>query len=95
MRRHARRSGRDRSADASRPPEETLRLERGWRAARQAVILGSLGIVLVGVVLGPVALVRAAQAEALGVRSRAGEILGWVALYAGLLQLAFYYQMRP
>lgn len=77
------------STHAAGPPHE--REQRGTRAATQAVVLGLIGMLVFGVILGPLALLRAEQAARCGVRSHRGEILGWIATYAGLLQLASWY----
>ncbi|QCU77517.1 DUF4190 domain-containing protein [Citricoccus sp. SGAir0253] len=56
------------------------------RAARNAMVLGILGIVFgsLGIIFGPIALSKAAKAERLGGRAPVGKVLGWVALAVGV-----------
>lgn len=54
---------------------------------RNSVILGVIGLFLLGIVLGPLALWQAGKAEALGVKATAGKVLGWIDLVFGALGL--------
>lgn len=51
----------------------------------QALVSGVIGLFVLGLVLGPVAIVQASRAEALGVTATAGKVLGWVGLGFGVL----------
>ncbi len=52
----------------------------GMRHARLAAVFGVLGIVSLGVVFGPLALMQSKKAEAYGVPAQDGRILGWVGI---------------
>ena len=52
----------------------------GLRHARLAAVFGVLGIVSIGVVFGPLAIMQSKKAEAYGVSAQDGRILGWVGI---------------
>ncbi|MFI7744270.1 hypothetical protein [Kocuria rhizosphaericola] len=60
---------------------------QGENHKRNSVILGVVGLFIFGIVLGPLALWQASKAEALGVKSTAGKVLGWIDLAFGVLGL--------
>ncbi|MEA5457356.1 hypothetical protein SPF06_21790 [Sinomonas sp. JGH33] len=67
---------------------------QGTQHARDAVMFGLVGLVSLGIVFGPLALIEAKKAQAFGVDARAGRILGWIAigLFAlGILFVIFYF----
>lgn len=59
----------------------------GHRSA--ATIFGVVGIFVLGIVFGPLALVQASKAEALGVQATAGKVLGWICVVVSILWLIF------
>lgn len=62
---------------------------QGLQHARDAVLLGALGILLLGVVFGPLALSQARKAEAYGVDATNGKVLAWIAIGWFCLQALF------
>jgi hypothetical protein len=54
-----------------------------------ATIFGVLGIFVLGIVFGPLAIVQASKAEALGVKATAGKVLGWICVGVTALWLIF------
>ncbi|MFF0990623.1 hypothetical protein [Kocuria nitroreducens] len=60
---------------------------QGESHKRNSVIMGVIGLFLLGIVLGPLALWQASKAEALGVKATAGKVLGWIDLVFGVLGL--------
>ncbi|NUP73731.1 MAG: hypothetical protein HOQ07_03645 [Sinomonas sp.] len=53
---------------------------QGNQHARDAVLLGVVGLISWGIVFGPLALIEAKKAQAFGVDAKAGRILGWIAI---------------
>lgn len=53
---------------------------QGQHLANQSTIFGILGLFLLGIVFGPLAIVKAKQAERLGVSSTIGKVLGWISV---------------
>lgn len=51
----------------------------------QSLVSGVIGLFVLGIVLGPVAIVQASRAEALGVTATAGKVLGWIGVGFGVL----------
>ncbi|MDQ0707645.1 hypothetical protein QFZ52_000297 [Arthrobacter woluwensis] len=51
----------------------------------QATVFGVLGLFVLGIVFGPLAIVQAGRAEALGVTATAGKVLGWIGVGFGVL----------
>lgn len=58
---------------------------QGESHKRNSVIMGVIGLFILGIVLGPLALWQAGKAEALGVKATAGKVLGWIDLVFGVL----------
>lgn len=50
--------------------------------------IGVIGLVVLGIVFGPLALVQAHKAEVLGVKATAGKVLGWISVTLGFIWLA-------
>ena len=57
------------------------------RAAHLSLVFGILGLFLLGIVFGPLAISQAAKAERLNKPAVAGKVLGWISLIFGILQL--------
>lgn len=51
----------------------------------QSLVSGVIGLFVLGIVFGPVAIVQANRAEALGVAATAGKVLGWIGVGFGVL----------
>lgn len=58
---------------------------QGQKHRTTSVVLGVVGLFLLGIVLGPLAIWQAGKAERLGVKATAGKVLGWIALVGGVL----------
>lgn len=63
---------------------------QGLQHARDAVLLGALGIFTLGVVFGPLALSQAKKAEAYGADATNGKVLAWIAIGWFCLQALFF-----
>lgn len=59
----------------------------GQSKAKTALICGIIGIFFFGIILGPIAIVQAKKAEAMGVKATGGKVLGWIAAIFGLIAL--------
>lgn len=69
------------------PPYRSL---EGEKAAQLSLILGVVGLLVVGIVLGPFAIWQAKKAERLGVPATAGKVLGWITVvFYGVTALLF------
>jgi len=53
----------------------------------QATVFGVIGLFVLGIVFGPLAIVQAGRSEALGVTATAGKVLGWIGVGFGILWL--------
>lgn len=53
---------------------------QGMKHARLAAVFGVIGIFSLGAVFGPLAIMQAKKAEALGVAAQDGKVLGWVGI---------------
>lgn len=62
---------------------------QGMSHRSTSTIFGVIGLFILGIVFGPLALVQANKAEALGVKATAGKVLGWIALGFSILWLVF------
>ncbi|GAA1764032.1 hypothetical protein [Kocuria aegyptia] len=60
---------------------------QGESHKRNSIIMGVIGLFLLGIVLGPLAIWQASKAETLGVKATAGKVLGWIDLVFGVLGL--------
>lgn len=71
-------------------PNYSLEYAQGQRHKDTSLVLGIIGLFVIGIILGPLAIVKANQAEALGVKATAGKTLGWVdTIISGLGVLFF------
>jgi hypothetical protein len=68
------------------PPQVYM---QGMSHRSTATIFGVIGLFILGIVFGPLALVQANKAEALGVRATAGKVLGWISVGFSILWLMF------
>lgn len=55
------------------------------KAAQMSLIFGILGLFIVGIVFGPLAIWQASKAEKLHKPATAGKVLGWIGLILGIL----------
>lgn len=60
---------------------------QGMNHRSTATIFGVVGIFVLGIIFGPLAIVQAAKAEALGVKATAGKVLGWICVGVAALWL--------
>ena len=63
----------------------TAQASEAAKAKRESLIFGILGLFILGIVFGPLALARAKKAENLGERATAGKVLGWIDLFFGII----------
>ena len=68
---------------------------QGMRHRSAATTFGVLGLFILGIVFGPLALVQANKAEAFGVKATAGKILGWISLAFAVLWLTMMFGHIP
>lgn len=61
----------------------------GQSKAKTALILGIVGLFIFGIILGPLAIVQANKAEALGVKATGGKVLGWIDTIFGLIGIVY------
>lgn len=59
----------------------------GEKLAKTSTILGIVSIYCVGLILGPMAIVKAAKAEKLGVDSTVGKVTGWLGVIFGAITI--------
>lgn len=57
------------------------------KASQWSLVFGIIGLFVLGIVFGPLALVQANKAEKLGAAATAGKVLGWIATIIGVLGL--------
>jgi hypothetical protein len=62
---------------------------QGMNHRSTATIFGVVGIFVLGIIFGPLAIVQASKAEALGVKATAGKVLGWICVGVTALWLIF------
>ena len=60
---------------------------RGQQLAQTSMILGILSLFVVGVILGPIAIVKAKQAERLNTAATVGKVTGWIGTILGVLSI--------
>lgn len=58
---------------------------QGQKHKTTSIVLGVVGLFILGIVLGPLALWQAGKAERLGVKATAGKVLGWIAIVGSLI----------
>lgn len=61
----------------------------GQSKAKVALICGIVGLFIFGIILGPIAIVQANRAEALGAKATGGKVLGWIDTIFGVIGLIF------
>jgi uncharacterized Tic20 family protein len=71
------------------PVENHAQPQEGEKAARISLILGIVGLFVLGIVLGPLAIMQSKKAERLGHKATAGMILGWVATILSVVGIIF------
>lgn len=59
----------------------------GEKLSKTSTILGIVSIYFAGFILGPMAIVKAAKAEKLGVDSTVGQVTGWLGVIFGALSI--------
>ena len=62
----------------------------GQKAAQASLIFGIVGIFILGIVFGPLAIVKAKFAEQRNVPATAGKVLGWISTIFGILGLIWF-----
>jgi hypothetical protein len=60
------------------------------KASQLSLVFGILGLFILGIVFGPLALVQANKAEKLGSAATAGKVLGWISTVIGVLGLIWF-----
>ncbi|MFJ3958852.1 hypothetical protein [Arthrobacter sp. NPDC090010] len=75
------------------PVEEQAAYLQGVNHRSQAALFGVIGLFVLGVVFGPLALVQANRAEALGVAATAGKVLGWICVALAILGVIVFMAM--
>lgn len=61
----------------------------GKRHAKLSLIFGIIGLLILGIVFGPLAIIQAKKAEDLGTPATAGKVLGWIAVSFAVIYLVF------
>lgn len=59
------------------------------KARTASLVLGIVGLFLLGIILGPLAIMQANKAERLGERATAGKVLGYICTIFGVIGLIF------
>lgn len=57
------------------------------KASQLSLVFGIIGLFILGILFGPLALVQANKAEKLGAAATAGKVLGWISTIFGVLGL--------
>jgi uncharacterized Tic20 family protein len=65
----------------------------GQKHAQMSLVFGIIGLFVLGIVLGPLAIVQAGKAEKLGQQATAGKVLGWISTILGALGLIMFVLM--
>lgn len=63
---------------------------RGQQLAQTSMILGILSLFVAGVILGPIAIVKANKAEELHSAATVGKVTGWIGSILGVLVLVWF-----
>lgn len=58
---------------------------RGEQLAQTSMIMGIIGLFVAGIILGPLAIWKAKQAEELNVAATVGKVTGWIATILNVL----------
>ncbi|MHA7178642.1 hypothetical protein ACX80J_00855 [Arthrobacter sp. MDB2-24] len=59
------------------------------KAKTTSLVLGIVGLFILGIILGPLAIMQANKAERLGERATAGKVLGYICTIFGVIALIF------
>ncbi|MEG9249619.1 hypothetical protein V6S67_16145 [Arthrobacter sp. Soc17.1.1.1] len=59
------------------------------KAKTTSLVLGIIGLFILGIILGPLAIMQANKAERLGARATAGKVLGIICTVFGIIGLIF------
>lgn len=59
----------------------------GEKLAKTSTIFGIVSLFFAGIIFGPLAIIKAAKAEKLGVDSTVGQVTGWIGAIMGALQV--------
>lgn len=62
----------------------------GEKAKTRSLMFGVLGLFVVGIVFGPLAISQASKAEQHGTKATAGKVLGWIATLFGIVAIALF-----
>jgi uncharacterized Tic20 family protein len=68
-------------------PQNSPDQMRGQQLAQTSMILGILSLFVFGVILGPIAIVKAKQAERLNTAATVGKVTGWIGTIIGVLSI--------
>lgn len=60
---------------------------RGQQLAQTSMIFGIISLFIAGIILGPIAIVKAKRAEEAGGDAKVGKITGWIGTILGVLWL--------
>lgn len=60
---------------------------RGEQLAQTSMIFGIISLFVVGIILGPIAIVKAKRAEELHADAKVGKVTGWIGTILGAIQL--------
>lgn len=63
---------------------------QGMNHKSNATVLGVIGLFILGIVLGPLAISQANKAQSMGVPATTGKVLGWIDLIFGILGLLWF-----
>lgn len=67
--------------------EKPAEILEGEKLAKTSTILGIVSVLFLGLILGPIAIVKAARAEKLGVDSTVGKVTGWLGTIWGAIYI--------
>lgn len=76
------------------PPPYQMQRSAEWmqgsKHAQTSLILGIIGLFVVGIVLGPLAISQAKKAERLNTAATAGKVLGWIDTIFGIIGVIWF-----
>lgn len=78
------------------PPTQTMQSREmfdGQKAAQTSLIFGIIGLFLLGIVFGPLAIVNAKKAEKLNIPATGGKVLGWIDTIFGIIGIIVFIVM--
>jgi hypothetical protein len=67
--------------------ERSAQWLEGSKAAQTSLIFGIVGLFVLGIVFGPLAILQAKKAERLNTPATAGKVLGWISTIWGVLSI--------